>query len=45
MEIRAEKLETLNTTDAKEEPDKIWAWLVFAGTVIAAIGTLGKVVS
>jgi len=44
MEIRAEKLETLNTTAEKKEAD-IWAWLIFAGAVIGAIGALGKAIS
>ena len=43
MEIRAEKLETLNTT--AEEKKDVWAWLVFAGAVIGAIGALGKAIS
>jgi hypothetical protein len=45
MEIRAEKLETLNTTADEEKPSDIWAWLAFAGAILTAIGALGKVIS
>ena len=46
MEIKAEKLETLNTTqEPSDEPSDLWHWLIFAGSVLVAVGTLGKNIS
>lgn len=40
MEIKAEKLEKLNTTAEEEAPPSFWEWLAAGLTVAAAIAKL-----